>query len=112
MVEWAQIRSPYSKTSEFISQVERWLRADCRPFYGFKLLNAPPVLRPDFFSIGYQPGGGEDAYEYELALGSDRHWPCEPEFVTADWHLARQMQEIFPRSGLARSMGSNVVFLR
>jgi len=82
------------------------------PFYGFKLLNAPPILRPDFLFIGFQPSGGSDAYAHELALGTDRRWPDEPEFATADWHLAKRMQEIFPRDALMRSMGSNVVFLR
>lgn len=112
MPEWPAIETLYSKAAEFFSRVEWRLRRDGLPFYGFKLLNAPPMRRPDFMFVGFQPGGGADAHENELALGSDHRWPDKPEFVTAQWHLATRMQEIFPREVLLRSMGSNLVFLR
>jgi hypothetical protein len=112
MSDGSAIEALYARAGVFFAEIERRLREAGRPFYGFKLLNAPPVRRPNFLFVGYQPGGGEKAYEHELALGSHLRWPDEPEFVTAEWDLAWRMQETFPRDVLLHSMGSNVIFLR
>lgn len=110
--DWPEIRALYAEAGEFFTGIERRLKDAGRPFYGFKLLNAPPVHRPEYFFVGYQPGGGAAAHEHELKLGSHLHWPDAPEFVTAAWDLASRMQFVFGNGVLAGSMGSNVIFLR
>jgi hypothetical protein len=112
MSNWSSIEALYARAGAFFAGVELRLRQSGLPFHGFKLLNAPPIHRPDFLFVGYQPGGGAAAYAHEIGLGSHLRWPDEPEFVTAEWELAIRMQQTFPREVLMRSMGSNVVFLR
>ena len=110
--DWPEIRSLYAEAGEFFGGIERRLREAGRPYYGFKLLNAPPRHNPETLFVGYQPGGGAAAYEHELKLGSHQRWPDAPEFVTAEWDLAGRMQFVFGNNVLANSMGSNVIFLR
>jgi hypothetical protein len=81
-------------------------------YYGFKILNAPPLWRPRILFIGYQPGGGSDAFELESSLGSDKHWPATCEYATACWKLAKQMRQMFERKFLEQCVGTNAIFLR
>ena len=58
--------SIYSDVQEFFKTVKR------EPDFGFKVLNSPPIYRPRFLFIGYQPGGGcEDAInERDRGMGA------------------------------------------
>jgi hypothetical protein len=109
---WKEIKSIYSEAGRYFGDVERRLRKQKKCFYGFKILNAPPLAQPEYLFVGYQPGGGHQAYAHELSLETHKKWPDEPEYVTAKWHLADRMKEIFPHDILMRSMGLNAIFLR
>jgi hypothetical protein len=112
MHDWPEIKSLYAEAADFFAGVERRLHDASLPFYGFKLLNAPPIRRPEYLFVGYQPGGGVKDHLHELKLESHLRWPDTPEYVAADWDLADRMRETFPHDALTRSVGSNVIFLR
>jgi hypothetical protein len=109
--DWPEIKSLYAESATLFAGIERRLRDASLPFYGFKVLNAPPIRRPDYLFVGYQPGGGDEDYAYELKLESHLRWPTEAEYVVAKWDLAKRMRETFPHA-IGRSMGTNVVFMR
>jgi hypothetical protein len=50
-------RDLYQRAKIFLDDIQR------TSYFGYKIFNAPPVLRPPILFIGYQPGGGADAME-------------------------------------------------
>jgi hypothetical protein len=98
--------SIYSDVQEFFKTVKR------EPDFGFKVLNSPPIYRPRFLFIGYQPGGGcEDAIN-ERDRGMERRWPEEPDHAVRSWRLSKIMRELFGLDVIMKSIGMNAIFLR
>ena len=81
-------------------------------YYGFKILNAPPLFQPRVLFVGYQPAGGDNEFEWETARGSDKHWPPKCEYATENWKLAKQMRRMFEQKFLEQCVGTNAIFLR
>jgi hypothetical protein len=59
-----EIRKIYQTTA---SQAELQKSLD---LFGYKILNSPPVFRPEILFIGYQPGGGVAEWVYERSRGN------------------------------------------
>lgn len=97
----------YGEAQAFFGSIHR------HPDYGFKILNAPPIYKPPFLFIGYQPGGGAADFKYEAGLGTHLHWPLKSEYATATWALAQHMRRMFePAIDLKQCVGVNAIFLR
>jgi hypothetical protein len=79
---------------------------------GFQILYGPPVISPPILFIGYQPGGGLADFEMELANGVQDGWPNVCEYATAQWRLAKYMQNMFGTETLKKCVGLNAIFIR
>jgi hypothetical protein len=99
-------REIYVEAQTFFANIHR------QRDYGFKILNPPPVYKPPFLFVGYQPGSGAADFKYETCLGTHLHWPLKCEYATATWTLAQNMRRMFGPEVLARCMGVNAIFLR
>lgn len=101
--------SIYAEMAQFYG-----LRVSATCPYGFKILYGPPLFRPSILFLGYQPGGGIEDYERELADGAQRRWPQINEYAdeTRKWALARNMRAMFGKSFLESSVGLNALFVR
>jgi hypothetical protein len=85
---------------------------------GYRILYGPPVVRPEYMFIGFQPGGQGDSVRVEQL----RSWPpeCEyaldrPSLKAAGWaqpKLALNMQKVWGVPILKRSTGLNAIFFR
>ncbi|KPM14910.1 hypothetical protein [Citromicrobium sp. WPS32] len=78
---------------------------------GYEVMYGPPIYRPDFFFIGFQPGGDHSTDQHTSAAGLQR-WPEFSYYATEAWHLAAAMQKMFDVETLRRSTGSNAIFFR
>ena len=58
----------YREMGEFFSKISR-------KDYGFKILNSPPLYQPSILFIGFQPGGNETDFKYEVGRESHLTWP-------------------------------------
>jgi hypothetical protein len=102
-----------TKCSAIYAEVREFFDSFCRkPDYGFKPLNSPPIYKPPFLFIGYQPGGSAKDFESETARGMHLRWPPQSEYAVGPWPLSRIMRTMFGRDMLERSMGMNAIFLR
>src|SRR5437879_729374 len=82
-------RDIYRRTIDFFAMVER------EPDFGFKILNSPPIFKPEVLFIGLQPGGGEADQKVEEANKTHLQWPDQCELATRDWRIARKLRELF-----------------
>jgi hypothetical protein len=110
--EWHKIKETYREVAKSFECIKRQLGDNA--FYGFKVLNSPPIFRPECFFVGFQPSGDhsarrqEERYEYE--------WPKGVQYVECvgqpGWKLADRMVESFGVDFLNKCMGSNAIFMR
>lgn len=98
----AKCRAIYSEAQAFFKNSR----------YGFKVLNSPPIYKPPYLFIGYQPGGGTKDFESETARGMHLHWPDESEYAVGCWPLSRITRSMFRLHMLKRSMSVFAIFLR
>jgi len=80
--------------------------------FGFKIFNSPPIYQTPLLFVGYQPGGGKEEYDYEVSRATHLKWPCQIEYLTEDWLLARRMRATFGTETLEHCVGMNAIFLR
>lgn len=78
----------------------------------FSILYGPPMLGPDLFILGSNPGF-DPAYLYDDEILT---WPKENEYITQKWPLATKLRSIFANAGLEnlleRSIGTNRLFFK
>lgn len=102
-----ELRAIYNDMSRFLADFPR------NQDFGYKIFNSPPLHRPRVLFIGYQPGGKEDSFQYEVERMSHLTWPTEAEYATAPWQLAVNMRRMFgSRLDLRQCVGMNGIFLR
>lgn len=77
-------------------------------YLAYRLLYGPPLEQAPVMFVGFQPGGGGEAKDYD----EPTTWPAVCDYAVADWRLARELQAIFGRLQLERSTGVNLVFAR
>lgn len=86
-------------------------------YFGYKILNGPPIDRPPILFLGYQPGGGPK--DYERYLDAQGIWPPSLEYLKGHkreggerlWGFIRH--RIVANDGLlAGCMGMNAIFFR
>jgi hypothetical protein len=99
-------REIYLQANRFFDSLESPME------FGFKLLNGPPLFSCPILFIGYQPGGGVDAFAIEKARRSDQTWPPVCEYATEQWILAKRMQKLFYVKYLETCVGMNAIFVR
>jgi hypothetical protein len=85
---------------------------------GYRILYGPPVVRPKYLFLGYQPGGKANS----LRMDQHRGWPsvCEyaldkPRLRAAGWDsptLAVNMQKVWGAPTLKHCTGLNAIFFR
>lgn len=78
---------------------------------GYEVLYGPPLLKPDIFFFGFQPGGDHSSQQHEQEI-SDKNWPDESYYSTEDWRLAKVMRGMFGADFLKRTTGANAIFFR
>lgn len=78
---------------------------------GYEVLYGPPLLKPDIFFFGFQPGGDHSTQQHELQL-SDKNWPEQSYYATENWRLANVMQGMFGTDLLESTTGANAIFFR
>jgi hypothetical protein len=81
-------------------------------YYGFAIMQGPPLFRARILFIGYQPGGASDDGRRERDRGSEMKWPCTCNNATGNWPLSKKLQRMFKRPYLKKCVGMNAIFLR
>ena len=81
-------------------------------YYGFNILQGPPIVRPPILFIGYQPGGDHNEGERERLRGGEMKWAPTCANATGSWPLSRKLQGMFTRPYLEKCVGMNALFLR
>lgn len=80
--------------------------------FGYAILYAPPVVRPEMLFLGYQPGGSNRDSAGDLEPGKRPVLPPRCEYAHAEWRLARRMREVWDVPTLERCTGLNANFFR
>jgi hypothetical protein len=84
--------------------------------YGVKMFSSPVRESADILILGYQPGGGVDAFDYYHDTYEEGNFslPDKHRYLTADWKLARKMRDLFGENTelLADSVKSNIIYFR
>jgi hypothetical protein len=99
-------RAVYGDTRKFLHEI------DFKPPFEFKILNGPPKRNAEILFIGYQPGGGKEDAEEEIAKGTHKGWPEKCEYAHERWRLAPKMRHVFGVERLQQCVGTNAIFLR
>src|SRR5258708_6262064 len=103
----AVAREVYRRTREFYATIEPRLGRAAE--FGYRILYAPPVVRPPALILGPHPSGATD----DPAHSDERDkWPEVNDYVEAEWDFATRLREIFSREFLAHCTGSNESFFR
>jgi hypothetical protein len=97
-------RNVYEQTNSFYDTIKSGMGEAA---LGFKILYGPPFANPPLLFLGYQPGGDK-----EDKINEKSEWPSNCEYATESWPLARQMQKMFGKETLEKSVGINAIFFR
>jgi hypothetical protein len=81
-------------------------------YYGYKILNGPPIANPAILFLGFQPGGCKD--DQRRYKQYERAWPAELEYLNGDEVFFEKVRNLFPhdREFLRKCMGMNLIFFR
>jgi|GEM_PF-551058 len=79
---------------------------------GFSVFYSPVYSNPDLMIIGYNPGGGKNAFNESEAM----RIPSDHEYFVENYRLANMMKTIFGKIGkidlLEKSVKCNLIFFR